>query len=115
MLDKFSNKLLKKLNNLCDEGYKVLDKEELAESMHCSIVSVENNLKNFEDLGYIDIKYSDESVVCLSTLVKARQEIEVSDDKSIYNKRIMRLLITCCVLSSVFAFLGALIGKLILG
>lgn len=115
MLDRFSNKLLKKLNIICEDGYKVVDKEELADSLHTSLVVVENTLKEFEDLGYIDVKYTDESLVCLTTMTKARQVLEVTDDKSVYNKRIVRLLVLTCVLSSVFAFLGGLIGKLILG
>lgn len=115
MLDRFSNKLLKKLNTICQDGYKVVDKEELADSLHVSLDVVENTLKEFEDLGYIDVKYTDESLVCLTTMTKGRQMIEVSDDKSVYNKKIVRLLTLTCILSCVFAFLGGLIGKLILG
>lgn len=115
MLDRFSSKLLKKLNTICEDGYKVVDKEELAYSLHVSLDIVENALKDFEDLGYIDVKYTDESLVCLTTMTKGRQVLEVSDDKSIYNKKIVRLLTITCILSCVFAFLGGLIGKLILG
>lgn len=115
MLDKFSNKLLKKLNIICQDGYKVVDKEELADSLNVSLDVIENTLKEFEDLGYIDAKYTDESLICLTTMTKGRQMIEVSDDKNVYNKKIVRLLILTCILSCVFAFLGGLIGKLILG
>lgn len=115
MLDKFSSKLLKKLNSICQDGYKVVDKIELSESMHVGVEIVENTLTEFENLGYIDIKYTDESLVCLATMTKARQQLEIVDDKSVYNKRIVRLLICCCVLSSIFAFFGALLGKILLG
>lgn len=114
-MDKLSRILLKKLNTICDGGYKVVDKIELSDNIGVDVGVIEKMLKEFEDLGYIDIKYTDESLVCLCTMTKARFQLEVGADKSAFNKKVLGLLTLTCVLSCVFAFLGGFLAKLILG
>lgn len=114
MLDKFSNKLLQKINSISQNGeYKVIDKEELASMLKSNIGAINNNIKELADLGYVDLKYEDESVVCLCALSKARQELEVIEDKNFYNKKISRIMFFTCLLSATFAFLGAFIANMI--
>lgn len=116
MLDKFANKLLKKLNNISENGeYKVIDKDELASLLKADVNAIDNNIKELASLGYIDIKYDDESVVCLCTLTKARQEIQQSDDKNYFHKKIAKIMFCTCILSATFAFLGAFLATIIFG
>ena len=116
MLDKFSKKLLKKLNIISENGeYKVIDKEELALSLKASISAVENGAKQLFSIGYIDIKYEDDNVICVSTLTKARQELEETEDKNNLNKKFVKFLFYSCLLSSAFAFLGAFLATMIFG
>ncbi len=116
MLDKFANRLLKKLNTISQNGeYKVIDKEELAGLIKDDTNAIDNNIKELASLGYIDIKYEDESVVCLCTLTKARQEIQQSEDKDYLNKKIAKIMFCTCLLSATFAFLGAFLATMIFG
>lgn len=114
MLDKFSNKLLKKLNIISENGeYKVVDKEELSSLLKASVSAIENGVLQLSKLGFVDIKYEDESVICICTLTKARQEIEANDEKNYLNKKLAKIMFYTCILSASFAFLGAFLANLI--
>ena len=114
MLDKRTSSLISKLDKLCDNGaYKVFDLNELATTLKSKEDALKSDLNYLKDYGYIDIKYSDESVVCLAVLPKARAEKENLEDKAFTSKSIVRIMFFTCILSALFSFLGAFIATLI--
>ena len=112
-MDKQIVKLINKLLKLCDsDGYKVLEYTQLSDSS--KIESLKSDLEYLKEHEYIDVKYSDESVVCLSVLNKAKQIEEQSDIKRFSVSQITKMLFLSGVFSGIMAFIGAFVAMLIL-
>ena len=115
MLDKQNYKIVKKLQKLCPDGtYKVFEIQELCELFKNSKDALDNNFKYLKNNEFIDIKYSDESVVCLCVLPKARQLEEQERLKSYSHVNVMKMMLITGIFSGIMAFLGAFIAMLII-
>lgn len=86
MLDKRTKKLLFVINEQCKVGsFCTLEKEELVSSLPQRFLFDQNNLRQCLHYlcreGYVEIKYQDESVVCISPLPKGRREYETFQEE----------------------------------
>lgn len=115
MLDKTNVKFLTKLNKLCAGTYKVFEKPELAGELGIKQEVLDNTLKFFQERQYIDIKYADENVVCLTVLPKAFGEIEIKEGGDFTQKKLVKFMLFNCLFSAVSAFIGAFIAMFIIG
>lgn len=115
MLDKQNFKIIKKLQKLCpDSTYKVFDIDELCSLFNLKKEALDNDFKYLKDNEYIDVKYSDESVICLCLLPKARQLEEQEKVKNYSYANIMKVLLISGVFNAIMAFLGAFIAMMII-
>ena len=115
MLDKQNYKIITKLQKLCpDSTYKVFDIEELCSLFGIKKDALINDFKYLKDNEYLDIKYSDESVICLCLLPKSRQLEEQEKAKSYSHANIMKVLLISGIFNGIMAFLGAFIAMLII-
>ena len=115
MLDKQSLKIIKKLNKLCEGGnYKVFEYQQLTKDFGLKTNTIKNDLDYLKENEYIDVKYSDESVVCLCLLSKGRQVEEESNTHKYSLSSVMKMLLISGVFSGLMAFLGAFIAVLII-
>ena len=115
MLDKQNYKVIKKLQKLCLDGsYKVFDIDELCSLFNLKKEALNNDFKYLKDNEYIDIKYSDESVICLCLLPKSRQLEDQEKAKAYSHSNIMKVLLISGVFNGIMAFLGAFIAMLII-
>ena len=115
MLDKQNEKIIKRLQKLCPDGtYKVFEVEELLNLFDLKKDALDNDFKYLKDNGYIDIKYTDESVICLCLLPKSRQLEEQEKAKSYSHGNIMKVMLLSGVFNAIMAFLGAFIAMLII-
>lgn len=118
MLDKLNTKLLKELNNLCDGGsYKVLELNEIIASMpkfKMQFDTLKQNLEYLKEREYLDIKYFDENEVCLCVMPKGRLHSEEIAEQKKQVKSFYKVLIVTSISSALFAFLGALLGWIVL-
>lgn len=115
MLDKTNVKHLSKLNKLCDGTYKVFEKPELAGELGLKHDMIDNTLKFFQERQYIDIKYADENVVCLTVLPKAYSEIENKEGGDFTQRKLVKFMLFNCLFSAVSAFIGAFVAMFIIG
>jgi len=117
MLDKRTSKLLANLAKICSDGsYKIIDKPELGKDP----ASVELMIRYLQDNEMIDLKYSDESVYCISVLPKGRAHFEGSRSKNrtitrLEKKVIVILIIGCFAAAVLGSMLGGFIGGLLGG
>lgn len=115
MLDKQNYKIIKKLQKLCPNGtYKVFEIQELCELFKIHKDALDNDFKHLKDNEFIDIKYSDDSVICLCLLPKSRQLEEQEKAKSYSHVNIMKVLLISGIFNGIMAFLGAFIAMLII-
>lgn len=115
MLDKQNEKIIKKLQKLCPDGsYKVFEIVELLGLFNLKKDAFDNDLKYLKDNQYIDIKYADESVICLCLLPKSRQVEEQENAKKYSHINIMNVMLLSGVFNAIMAFLGAFIAMLII-
>lgn len=105
-------KLINKLLKLCDsDGYKVLEYRQLSD---VKVEDLQKDLEYLKEHEYIDVKYSDESVVCLSVLNKAKQIEEQSDIKRFSVSQITKMIFLSGLFSGIMAFIGAFVAILII-
>lgn len=115
MLDRQNTKILKRLESLCPDGsYKVFDMSELCKLFKIHKDALNNNLKHLKDNDFIDIKYADDSAVCLCLLPKARQLQDEQSMKSYSHINIMRVLLLSGIFNGIMAFLGAFMAVFII-
>jgi len=113
MLDKRTGRFLLTLAKICSDGsYKIIDKSDLGKDL----TAIEQMIRYLQDNEMIDVKYSDETVYCLSVLPKGRVLFETSRKKgrgksTLSNKLIIALIAGCFVASILGAMLGALIAR----
>ena len=113
-LDKRSEKLLKYINNLGGESYKVIELVEILDKLpkkyHYTIKDIQNILKFLEEREYIDIKFVDDKNMCVAALPKGRTYFENILQQNQITKAYRRLFISSMIVSGLMAFLGALIA-----
>ena len=115
MLDKQNYKIIKSLQKMCPDGsYKVFDIIDLTKSINVKKEAFYNDLKYLKDNEFIDIKYTDETDVCLCILPKARQLEEDEKSKKYSHFNIMKVMLLSGILSGIMAFLGAFVAMLII-
>lgn len=115
MLDKQNTKIIKKLQVLCPDGaYKVFELDELCKMFAVEKDALDNDFKYLKDNEFIDIKYTDETVVCLCLLPKSRQLEEQEKAKSYSHLNIMKVLLLSGIFNGIMAFLGAFIAMFII-
>lgn len=114
MLDRRTSKLLQFIVGQCTEGaYKVVNKKDIINAMpkryNMDNESIEQIISYLSDRNYVDVKYSDEAVFCVSALPKARvaseEENNVKQEKNFYKKLIG--------IGVALMFLSALVGSII--
>lgn len=118
MLDKLSTVLLKIINTECEDGtYKVIDASTLLQKFprkyHVELSQLNVMLETLKKRDYIDVKYSDNNVYCLCTLPKGKLQFENLKDDSKVIKKVYKMLSINLILTSVFAFLGAMVAILL--
>lgn len=111
-MDKQIIKLINKLLKLCDnDSYKVLEYNQLSDA---KVEILQKDLEYLKEHEYIDVKYSDESVICLSVLNKARQINEQTDMKRYSISQVTKMLFLSGLFSGIMAFIGAFVAMLII-
>ncbi len=107
MLDKRTERLLKKLNFLCKSGgYCILEGDELLFEGEDDD-SVKGMLGYLQDRGYLDMRYAEEGEYCLRLLPEGRLYSERENRERSGEKKRLKTL-ACC--SALGAFFGALLG-----
>lgn len=114
MLDKTNAKIVNKLVRLCPNGYKVFELEELCNLFQLKKSELDENLKYLKDNEFLDIKYSDESVICLCMLPKAKVDDETQVDKGYSIKTVLKVMLWSGIFSGIMAFLGSCVARLII-
>ena len=119
MLDKRTTHFLFIIAKICDDGsYKIIEKTELQKEMRVTDFSELNQMVRYlQDNEMIDVKYSDELVICLTVLPKGRATVEGTRIKarSLVKIDYKTLLIVAgvCFLASLFgSMIGALLASL---
>ncbi|MGN0960928.1 MAG: hypothetical protein ACI4PF_01865 [Christensenellales bacterium] len=112
-MDKRKLLLLKYLLQKCDNGYKVLDTSKVLmanKKYKGNYSSLEQDINFLKSYKYVDVKYIDESNICLCVLDNTLifQE-NLKSEKSTHKGYISLLLINILV-SGVMAFLGAFLA-----
>jgi len=116
MLDKRTLRFLSIISRICDDGsYKIIEKAELAKEMvRGTEPAVLNQMVRFlSDNEMIDVKYTDETVFCLTVLPKGRVAVESTRRKARdlirIDRRTLLILFGGCFVASLF---GAMLGCL---
>lgn len=109
MLDVRTDRLLHKINELCEGGgFRIVEESELA-SCTGEGEDVRGMLDYLRGRGYIDVQYAEEGVYCIRPLPEARRYSEsVRESRRLEVSR-RRTVMLC---SAVGGFLGALLGAL---
>lgn len=120
MIDKKSYEILKYLANECDNGYKVIEVEDILKEIKENDINqilLKQTLIYLDKNGYISIKYNDDNVYCVSMLPYGRQFIETRNVKDKQSKdmkiTIRKLYFEILLIAFLGAFLGTLISELI--
>ena len=120
MLDKLNNKIIKVLNEMCDNSstYKILSISDIISKIGKNFnVDAEALTKNFDYLSsrdYIDVKYMDEKDVCLALLSKARIHDEEVTQVKKEKLKYLRLATISSICSAVCAFMGGFLAFILL-
>jgi hypothetical protein len=116
MLDKRTAKFLSVLARICSDGsYKIIEKAELAKEVPADFTALNQMVSYLCDNEMVDVKYTDETVFCLTVLPHGRVTVETfrggkNRETGIFTRKIVIVLIAGCFLAAV---LGSLIGALI--
>lgn len=113
MLDKRTGALLFRINALCKEGgYKIVEEKELLSCFPQSEdgESLAHTLSYLKERGYIDIRYAEDGVYCLTPLPDGRLYFETALRERSDDLRRKR---SAFFLTLLGAFLGSLAGALL--
>ena len=122
MLDKKTERFLGIINKICLDGsYKIIEKTELVKEMHdrtTDFAALGHMLQYLQDNEMIDVKYTDETVFCLTVLPKGRAAVEnahhgIPDSFRISKKTMLILIGSCFIAALAGSFIGALIASLV--
>lgn len=120
MLDRQTDKLLRLLAHICEDGsHKVIEINDLIKQMQprykVNAASIEQMTRYLSNSEMIDIKYKDENVYCVSVLPRGRLNSEARGAKN-YSVMLGRRLALLTILGSfAAAFAGALLAGIIMG
>lgn len=116
MLDKRTSFLLKKIDELCDDGkYKIVDESDLLSFFPAEYGVTRDSLKEMLSFlrshEYINVKYSDRGMFCLCPLPSGRIYVEKDKERKREDQR--KYLLPCC-LSFLGGFVGSFLSALLL-
>lgn len=117
MLDKRTGILLGKINEICSEGsYKVVEEGELLSCFPARYAVDRDGLATMmtylEEHSYIDVRYAEEGVYCVTPLPEGRKYTESAREERTTSFRRRR---DTVLLTAVGAFLGAFAGAILAG
>ena len=112
--------MLRLLAEICEDGsYKIIEKTELAKEINSRAAdfnALDQMVRFLKDSEMVDVKYTDETVFCLTLLPKGRVAVESMRPKSReiirIDKKTLLILFGGCFLASV---IGSIVGALIAG
>jgi len=119
MLDKRTSRFLAIVSRICSDGsYKIIEKTELSKEMRertTDFVSLGQMVQYLQDNEMIDVKYTDETVYCLTVLPKGRAAFENTRNRSrdaikISQKTMIILIAGCFVAALIGSMLGTLLA-----
>ena len=119
MLDKRTSALLNKINELCAEGsYKIVETEELLACFSAKDKVDTEGLRHMLgylcDRKYIDVKYAEEGVFCVSPLPEGRMYFENAQQAKTDVFRRRRDTVAMTVIGAFFGgFAGSMIAWLV--
>ena len=113
MLDKRTSKFLLTLARICEDGsYKIIEKTDLGKD----IVAMDQMVRYLSDNEMIDVKYTDETVYCLTMLPKGRVLFEGTKKNrrtvTKIERKVLIILILGCFAASL---LGSMLGSYFAG
>lgn len=118
MLDRNSEKLLAKLQQLAPDGYTVLQLSDIADGQPSSTPKqLQGRLSYLRANDYIDVKYRDKDKICLCLTTKAASYFDTERNRvekaQIADKQLWLLL--ACVFAAAFsgAFLATIVSGLL--
>lgn len=114
MLDKTNAKVVNKLVKLCPNGYKVFELSELCNLFLMKEKELNECLNYLKDNEFLDIKYSDESVVCLCMLPKSKLDTASEIEKGYSIKTVLKTILWSGIFSGFMAFFGSCLARLII-
>lgn len=115
-MDKRKLLLLKYLLNNCDSGYKVLDISNIFDAnkkYKDNFKNLQNDITFLSQYKYIDVKYIDESSICLSVLDNTRIFQENLKVEGKTKRSYIISLVINMIFSGVMAFCGAFLAILL--
>lgn len=121
MPDKRTHHLLMHINALCADGsYKIVEKSELLSCFPVKLGTdekgLENMLRYLKEHHYIDVKYAQDGVYCLSPLPEGRMyEEQVRQGREEGLRRRVSILLFTALGAFLGAFLGALSAMALVG
>ncbi|MEG1752040.1 MAG: hypothetical protein RR247_03155 [Clostridia bacterium] len=120
MLDKRSENVLLLLEKECPSGFKVMELADIVCAVsknELTAQSVLHILAHLDKSGYISVKYTDDSVVCLCVLPFGRQFVESRDRENLRQKKFkilgVKFFIAMLIVTMLGAFIGCFIAKII--
>lgn len=116
MLDKVSGRILKIIASKCEtDNYNVIEKAEIVAAMPKKLdaEALDKYIDYLANHKYIDIKYNDDSDICLLLLPKARMEDEEIALKKSNNRKILRMTFLISMVAAVSGFIGSFLGSYI--
>ena len=119
LLDKRTAKLLSIINKECGEGaFKVLEIGDMISDMPKKYKTDKDNIKQMTDFlcerGFVQVKYSDDNVYCITPLPKGRLYHEQAEEEKKEKKRERRLVTYTIMGAFLAAFAGAVAGMLLI-
>ena len=112
-MDKRKLLLLKYFLNNCESGYKVIETSKIFSSIKKykgNFQSLSEDINYLKQYKYIDVKYLDETNVCLSILDNSHVLQEnIRSDRSVNRKHLCYMFFSM-ILSGLMAFVGAFLA-----
>lgn len=113
-MDKRSERLLKFINEIGGESYKVIELTEVISKMpskyNFTIQDIQNILNFLNQREYIDIKFVDDKNMCVASLPKGRLYFENILKQNQVTKAYRKLFITSIIVSGIMSFVGAFLA-----
>lgn len=118
-MDKITEKLLKIINELCQENsYKVFENSEILSKMpkkyNLGVEDLKNMIKYLAERDYIDVKFIDDKNLCVASLPKGRLHFENILNQNKTTSAYRKLFLASIMVSGIMAFLGAFLAVYLL-
>ena len=118
MLDQKENEILSYIVSECDDGYKVMYKDDFEDFFVSKFgktkkLRLEQILTHLKNLNYVDIKYMDEEKVCVCATEQSKLlfEDEIKEKSKI--KKIKQKIAILLAFVLIFALIGSFLGTLL--